>query len=104
MQPVFQPFGSHSLTPMVTFVVLGSQEDDGILADTRTFGILIDGSVKKGDLDTADFWLQRAELAGLFDPTADVIEFCLLRCFGNGWFVTSLSFWILNHPALSFYF
>lgn len=48
---------------------LGLQEDDGILADTRTFGILIDGSVKKGDLDTADFWLQRAELAGLFDPT-----------------------------------
>jgi len=48
---------------------LGLQEDDGILADTRTFGILIDGSVKKGDLDTADFWLQRAELAGRFDPT-----------------------------------
>ena len=40
------------------------QEENGILADKRTFGILIDACAKRGDLDTADFWLQRVELAG----------------------------------------
>ena len=43
---------------------LWHQEENGILADKRTFGILIDACAKRGDLDTADFWLQRAELAG----------------------------------------
>eukprot|EP00434_Breviolum_minutum_P034244 symbB.v1.2.030299.t2/scaffold3332.1/size58911/4 len=39
---------------------LQRMEDDGILADTRTFGILIDGSVKKGDLALAESWYAKA--------------------------------------------
>ena len=48
------------------------QEMDGILPDTRTFGILIDACAKRGDLEKADVWLHRADGAG---KKHDVITF-----------------------------
>ena len=41
-----------------------SKEEDGVVADTWTFNILIASAIKQGNLQAADHWFQRAERAG----------------------------------------